>query len=62
MDFFDEKGVETERVVLDANGDSRMLNVEKDRWHSLACLERGIVLNERKEGAWRPVGEEVMNG
>lgn len=37
--FYDDSGVETERVTLDANGDLRMLNVERDRWHSLVCLE-----------------------
>ena len=36
--FYDDNGQETERVVLDANGEPRMLNVEKDRWHSLECL------------------------
>lgn len=40
--FYDENGDETERVTLDANGDLRMLNVEKDRWHSLECLESGV--------------------
>lgn len=33
--FYDNDGNETERVVLDANGEPRMLNVERDRWHSL---------------------------
>ena len=56
--FYDEKGVETERVVLDADGDLRMLNVEKDRWHSLECLESGSVLFESKDGAYEPLGEE----
>ena len=58
--FYDENGVETERVVLDANGDLRMLNVEKDRWHSLECLESGSVLFESKDGAYRPLGEEEI--
>lgn len=39
--FYDEYGKETERVTLNANGELRMLNVEKDRWHSLECLESG---------------------
>lgn len=56
--FYDEKGVETERVVLDADGDLRMLNVEKDRWHSLECLESGSVLFESKDGAYEPLGED----
>ena len=27
--FYDDNGVETERVTLDANGDLRMINVER---------------------------------
>ena len=59
--FYDENGVKTESVTLDADGEVRMLNVERDRWHSLACLESGSVLYESKDGAYRPLGEdEVM--
>ena len=59
--FFDEKGNETERVTLDASGDLRMLNVERDRWHSLECLESGSVLFECKDGAYHPLeGDEIM--
>ena len=60
--FFDEKGNKTESIVLDANGEPRMLNVEKDRWHSLECLESGSVLYESKDGPYHPLEEdEVMN-
>ena len=60
--FYDDNGVETERVTLDANGDLRMLNVERDRWHSLVCLEEGYVLYESKDGAYHPLEEdEIMN-
>ena len=60
--FYDENGIETESVVLDANGDIRMLNAERDRWHSLECLESGTVLFECKNGAYHPLLEdEVMN-
>ena len=58
--FYDENGAETERVVLDADGDLRMLNVEKDRWHSLECLESGSVLYESKDGAYRPLEEDEI--
>ena len=59
--FYDNDGVETERVTLDANGEPRMLNVERDRWHSLVCLESGSVLYESKNGAYAPLAEdEVM--
>ena len=58
--FYDENGAETERVVLDADGDLRMLNVERDRWHSLECLESGSVLYESKDGAYRPLEEDEI--
>ena len=59
--FYDNDGNETERVMLDANGEPRMLNVERDRWHSLVCLECGSVLYESKNGAYQPLEEdEVM--
>ena len=59
--FFDECGKETERVVLDANGETRMLNVEKGRWHSLECLESGGVLFECKDGGYEPLGEDILS-
>lgn len=59
--FYDDKGNETERVMLDANGEPRMLNVERDRWHSLVCLEEGSVLYESKNGAYQPLEpDEIM--
>ena len=58
--FYDENGNETERVVLDADGVLRMLNVEKDRWHSLECLESGSVLYESKDGPYHPLEEDEI--
>ena len=59
--FYDENGLETERVLLDADGEVRMLNAERDRWHSLVCLE-SAVLFECKDGAYHPLEEdEIMN-
>ena len=58
--FYDDNGNETEWVVLDADGDLRMLNVEKNRWHSLECLESGSVLFECKDGAYRPLEEDEV--
>ena len=60
--FYDENGVETESVTLDADGEVRMLNVERDRWHSLVCLESGSVLYESKDGAYRPLEEDEVMG
>ena len=58
--FYDDNGIETERVTLDANGDLRMLNVERDRWHSLECLEEGSVLFECKNGAYAPLSPDEI--
>ena len=61
--FYDENGNETERVTLDADCEPRMLNVEKDRWHSLKYLTSGAVLYESKDGPYHPLEEdEVWNG
>lgn len=56
--FYDDAGNETESVVLDANGDLRCLNVEKERWHSLECMAPGSVLLESKDGKYEPLGLE----
>ncbi len=58
--FYDNDGNETERVMLDANGEPRMLNVERDRWHSLVCLESCSVLYESKNGAYAPLAEDEI--
>ena len=60
--FYDDNGVETESITLDADGEVCMLNVEKERWHSLECLESGSILFECKDGPYHPLEEdEIMN-
>jgi len=60
--FYDEQGRITESTELWNDGDVRMLNVEKGRWHSLECLESGSVLFESKDGPYHPLEEdEVFN-
>ena len=58
--FYDGAGHETESVMLDANGDTRCINVEKARWHSLECVESGSVLLECKDGRYEPLREEEL--
>ena len=61
--FYDEQGGITESTELWSDGDVRMLNVEKGRWHSLECLESGSVLFEAKDGPYHPLEEdEIWNG
>ncbi len=57
--FYDEDGNETESILLDANGDIRMLNVERDRWHSLECIE-SAVLFECKNCAYAPLADDEI--
>ena len=60
--FYDEQGRITESTELWSDGDVRMLNVEKGRWHSLECLVSGSVLFEAKDGPYHPLEEdEIMN-
>ena len=58
--FFDDFGNETEKTLLDANGEIRCLNVEKARWHSLDCYESGSVLLEAKDGKYEPLKEDEI--
>lgn len=60
--FYDEQGRITASTELWSDGEVRMLNVEKGRWHSLECLESGSVLFEAKDGPYHPLEEdEIMN-
>ena len=59
--FYDEQSRITESAELWSDGDVRMLNVEKGRWHSLECLESGSVLFEAKDGPYQPLSpEDIM--
>ena len=58
--FYDDQGRITESTELRSDGDIRMLNVEKDRWHSLECLESGSVLFECKDGPYHPLEEDEI--
>lgn len=58
--FYDEQGRITESTELWSDGDVRMLNVEKGRWHSLECLESGSVLFESKDGPYLPLEEDEV--
>ena len=49
-------------MTLDAIGDLRMLNVDRDRCHSLECLESGSVLYESKDGPYHPLEEDEVMG
>lgn len=57
--FYDEQGNLTDTIDMEPGG--VVLNIEKDQWHSLKCLESGTVLFEAKDGAYHPLeDDEIM--
>lgn len=54
QNFYDDKGILTESVILDAEGEIRAAQIEQSRWHNLESLETGTILFEAKDGAWKP--------
>lgn len=59
QNFYDDNGTLTESVILDADGDTRAIQIEQCRWHNLESLQSGTVIFEAKEGVWEPY--ELMN-
>ena len=54
--FYDENGNLTD--IIDMVPGGVILNIKKDQWHSLKCLESGTVLFEAKDGKYEPLGPE----
>lgn len=54
QNFYNDEGDRTDSVLLDANGDTRAVQIEKGRWHNLESLESGTVIFEAKDGPWIP--------
>ena len=54
------RGINRQDIFEEAEDYLRMLNVERDRWHSLECLESGSVLYESKDGPYHPLEEDEI--
>lgn len=60
--FYDDNGVETERVLMVAGGECIGVNIARGRWHRIVSLEPGTVILEAKDCAYQPVTpENVLN-
>lgn len=59
QNFFGDNGILTKSVILDAEGDTRVVHIEQGRWHNLESLESGTIIFEAKDGAWEPY--ELLN-
>ena len=60
--FYDDNGLETERVVMRPGSDCCGVNIEVGRWHKIVSLEPGTVIFEAKDGAYEPTSEkDILN-
>jgi len=51
--LYDDQGKLTD--TIDMVPGRVVLNIEKEQWHSLKCLESGTVLFEAKDGPYEPL-------
>lgn len=56
--YYNDKGVLTDTILVEAGGNICGLSVPMGQWHSLECLETGSVILECKDGAWEALKEE----
>ena len=54
QNFYDDNGTLAESVIIDAEGTTRVVQIEQGRWHNLESLEPGTILFEAKDGTWEP--------
>lgn len=57
-DFYNDNGEVIESVILEAGGETPMLQIPVGQWRSLEVLEEGTVIFEAKDGAYEPLAEE----
>ena len=57
-DFYNDNGEVIESIILEAGGETPMLQIPVGQWHSLEVLEEGTVIFEAKDGAYEPLAEE----
>ena len=55
--YYNDEGVLTDTILVEADGNIRGLNVPKGQWHSLECIESGSVILETKDGMWEALRE-----
>lgn len=61
--FYDNDGNLIDTILLEAGGDTPMLQVPVGQWHSLEVLEEGTIIFEAKDGVYEPLSEnDIMKG
>lgn len=56
--LFDDKGVVTEKGILDATGETIIANMPHGIFHTLLSLETGSVFFESKAGPFKPLSQD----
>lgn len=60
--FYDEDGMVTDTIVMQAGGECPMLQIPAGLWHTAQALEPGTIIFEAKDGAYAPLGEDdILN-
>lgn len=60
-DFYNDNGEVIESIILEAGGETPMLQIPVGQWHSLEVLEEGTVIFEAKDGAYEPLAaKDIM--
>lgn len=57
--YFDDNGIETERIELDPNGANRGVQIEAGRWHTIDVHEPSVII-EVKDGAYAPLADDEV--
>lgn len=55
---YNDNGEIIDSFVLQAGSDTFGITSPQGQWHSLDCLESGIVIMEMKDGAWKPLADD----
>lgn len=56
--YYNDEGVLTDTILVEAGSDICGLSVPMGQWHSLECLESGSVILSTKDGAWEAMKDE----
>lgn len=58
VEFYAPDGTKTEEFLLEAGGDCVGVQIPRDMYHTLVCLEAGSVVFEAKDRPYDPIGTE----
>lgn len=56
--FYDDNGIETERIIMKPGSECCGVNIKIGRWHKIVSLETGTIIFEAKDGAYEPLSPE----